>query len=189
MKQRILTAMVCLMALSSWAQSSQTIQLVSGAATLNNHFYLTTLAGVPIPQGAFGSVTLTNNLWPPVGIMTTAGYTNAEGWTFQTATNLFYVEAATGSLVPTYSGFYRISISLCALGAANQIIEGCVLTNMVDPERIGFKKQFSVSQPRLDSHSACGIMFINAGHKVSFALKSDLTNAVVVSKAEFAIGL
>lgn len=145
-----------------------------------------TTAAVNQPIGMFGFL----NLFTQVNsaVMSLTFYTNIISFNNVT-TNGFYANPAIGVLTNAVAGYYRISIDLTALGASNQHIEGCVLTNSVDSELIGFQKQYSNTQVRKAAQSATGIMYLPALTRVSFGIKStNDTTAIVIAKANLTIG-
>lgn len=151
-----------------------------------NGFAPATPSLVSTPIGLFGFL----NLYTEVSsaVMSLTQYTNIVSFNNVT-TNGFNASPSTGNLTNTVPGFYRITINLTAMGSANQHIEGCVLTNRVDSELIGFQKQFSNTQVRKAAQSATGIMYLPANTQVSFGLKStNITDAVTIYKANLTIG-
>jgi len=138
------------------------------------------------PIGLFGFLNLYNELTTPVLSLTY--YTNVT--TFDNVTtNGFLANKTIGTLTNSVAGYYRITIDLTSIGAASQHIEGCVLTNKVDSELIGFQKQFSNTQTRKAAQSATGIMYLPALTQVSFGIKStNDTTALTIFKANLTIG-
>jgi len=140
------------------------------------------------PIGQFGF--LNQYIQSSSAVLAAAGahYTNVVGYNNITL-NGFTGSTNTGTLTNTYAGYYRITCDLTSLGAANQHIEGCVLTNRVDGELVGFQKQFSNTQERKAAQSASGIFYLPALTEISFGIKStNDTTAITIYKANLTIG-
>jgi hypothetical protein len=141
------------------------------------------------PVGEFGFMNRYNQTNTPTLILTT--YTNllATSGYERTFTNGFQTALATGYLTNTIAGFYRAALDVTALGAANQHLELCVLTNNVDSDLVGAQDQFSNTQVRKKSIGASGIVYLPALTGVSIGIKStNDTTAVLIFKANLTIG-
>lgn len=185
-----------------FAGSAQLAQLADGgiltargmisqaSVTASNAFYVNVRANNEAvaclsPIGYFGA--LRQGYQSNSVTLSLTVYTNVVSWDSR-ATNGFIASATTGYLTNIYAGWYEAAIDLSGVGAASQYIEGCVLTNDVDNEHIGFKKQYSNTQPRSAGEFASSIIYLPAYTGISFAIKStNDTTALVIQKAHFTV--
>jgi hypothetical protein len=140
------------------------------------------------PVGLFGF--LNQYIQSSSAVLAAAGahYTNVAGYNNITL-NGFTGSTNTGILTNTYAGYYRITCDLTSLGAASQHVEGCILTNGVDSELIGWQKQYSSSNNRKAPQSATGYIYLPALTRISFGIKStNDTTAITIYKANLTIG-
>ena len=138
------------------------------------------------PLHAFGTLRMsaTNTLSMAGG----ASYTNVNNWG-NALTNAFGANTTAGYLTNTLAGYYRIDGVISFIGAASELYEVCVLTNLVDSEMVSSKKQFSTGTARYDAVPVHGRMYLPANTAVSLAVKSSGdTTSLTIHRACLDIG-
>lgn len=142
------------------------------------------------PVGCYGSLMMN-----ATNIVVCAGaasvYTNVCGTGFTTiVTNGFFgnTAAIAAGLTNLYAGWYRVTISVSALGANNQATEWEIVTNGVACDLVGFKKTYDAAS-RMDALSATGTIYLPALCGTQFMVQDGGTGAsIAVHRAALNIG-
>lgn len=142
------------------------------------------------PVGSYGALMM--NSTNIVAIPGAAGvYTNISGTNFTSiVTNGFFgnIVNPAAALTNLYAGWYRVTISLSALGQNNQAIECDVVTNGVACDLVSFKKTFDAAA-RLDAFSATGIIYLPALCGTQFMVQDGGAGGTLfVQRANLVIG-
>lgn len=142
------------------------------------------------PVGSYGALMM--NSTNIVAIPGAAGvYTNISGTNFTSiVTNGFFGNTVNpaAALTNLYAGWYRVTISLSALGQNNQAIECDVVTNGVACDLVSFKKTFDAAS-RLDAFSSTGIIYLPALCGTQFMVQDGGAGGTLfVQRANLVIG-
>lgn len=157
--------------------------VVAGTLTATNGAYVGTQMLTPQPLGLYGSMMFnTTNYGQAFG----ATYTNIKGMNIW-VTNQFTVNTNTGYITNLIAGYYRCGINVSMLGQNGASYEGCMLTNDVDPETIGFYHTHD-NPARYRSASGMGIIYLPANTGCSFALKADTAGTIQIRRGSITIG-